>query len=329
MDHGGLNRDGSVRRFAGDNPFPINLIHVNADEISRFREERGPEYFAERLNIGFWAWELASFPEEWRGSFDVLDEVWVPSCFTLDAVSRVSPIPVIRMPHAVTPPARPTRPVRTRDRLGIPPRSCVFFFMFDFHSVMARKNPLGLVEAFRKAFAPDDDAFLLLKSAHSETCPEEREMLGRALEGLRARWLEEVLPPEEIGELLQLCDCYVSLHRSEGFGLTLAEAMAIAKPVIATAYSGNMDFMTPTNSFFVGYRELELERDYGPYRRGAVWAEPDLDGAARWMRHVYRERDHAGQVGRLAAEDVARELSPEVVGGLFATRLARSLRGRT
>ena len=112
------------------------------------------------------------------------------------------------------------------------------------------------------------------------------EALQEAAAGANVRILDQVLSRADIDALLELSDCYVSLHRSEGFGLTIAEAMSLAKPVIATAYSGNMDFMTLSNSFPVNYRLTAIERDYGPYRQGWPWADPDLEHAAALMRHV-------------------------------------------
>ena len=119
------------------------------------------------------------------------------------------------------------------------------------------------------------------------------------------------------------CDCYISLHRAEGFGLTMAEAMAMEKPVIATGYSGNMDFMTAENSFLVNHKLVPIAKDHGPYKRGFIWAEPDLEHAAELMRHVYEHREPARKVGMLARRDILATLTPEVVAGRLKAQLDR------
>jgi glycosyltransferase involved in cell wall biosynthesis len=128
-----------------------------------------------------------------------------------------------------------------------------------------------------------------------------------------------------VNTLYYLCDCYVSLHRSEGFGLTPAEAMCAGKPVIATAYGGNVDFMTSENSYLAKYKLIEIDRDYHPYLKGFVWADPDLDHAAELMRHVYENREEAKNIGRKAREDVLRLLHPRIVGDLIKQRLLTAL----
>ena len=133
--------------------------------------------------------------------------------------------------------------------------------------------------------------------------------------------MREILPREGIDGLVQLCDCYVSLHRSEGFGLTMGEAMSHGKPVIATGYSGNMDFMTAANSLAVRHRLIELDRDHGPYERGSEWADPDEEHAAELMRWVYEHRDRAAAIGARAREDIRQQLAPETVGAQVRARL--------
>jgi len=244
---------------------------------------------------------LSEFPVEWQISFKYLDEVWVPSKFVLDSISRVSPIPVVCIPHSVKVTPEDLKMPKNHVAFGISPEYYVFLFVFDFHSFMARKNPLGLIKAFKKAFSTKDKAVLILKCSHAESCPEEFYQMEQLARGHNIRIINKVLESEEIKTLFAAADCYVSLHRSEGFGLTMAEAMALGKPVIATAYSGNMDFMTPSNSYLVKYSLTEIDRDYGPYKKGMVWAEPDIDDAARLMRYVYENQDEARCVGAIAA----------------------------
>ena len=145
--------------------------------------------------------------------------------------------------------------------------------------------------------------------------------MREAARGANVRILDEVMRRDEVDQLMADCNAYVSLHRSEGFGLTLAEAMTHGKPVIATGHGGNTDFMTADNSYLVPYRLVELARDVGPYRKDWHWAEPDVDHAAALMRHVYERRDLAREVGERGRLDVERQLDPGRVGRLIRERL--------
>ncbi len=318
------NNDTQFTRFSPGNPYPINLIHVNASQVPTFVRDKGVDYFRGHYNIGYWMWELSTFPPRWVSCFDPFDEVWVPSTFTLDAVSRVSPVPVVRIPLCVHFPDRDAARAQARDHFGLPATAFIYFFMFDFHSYMARKNPLGLIKAFTQAFSPGDDALLLIKCSHSRWSPRDWRVLTRHAERhARVRLLDAVMPADEVMSLLSAIDCYVSLHRCEGFGLTLAEAMAMGKPVIATGYSGNMDFMTSANGYLVKYALAEVGRDYGPYALGSVWADPDVGDAARLMRFVYEHPDHAARTGRIAEADIRRDFSAAAVGKSCMARLRR------
>jgi len=305
-----------------ENPYDFNLVHLNGDAVPYFTKcTRSP--FWDRFNIGYWAWELPALPPVWCESFRYFDEIWVPSTFCLDAVSRVSPIPVVRVPHSIQTDVV-YEPDCTRSRFGVSPDTFVFLFFFDFHSFIARKNPIGLIEAFRRAFAPGDDALLFIKCARSDWDPPAMARLVDASQGANVQLYDAVISRPALNSLMSICDAYVSLHRSEGFGLTLTEAMNMSKPVIATGYSGNMDFMTLSNSFPVKYRIVEIEEDHGPYTRGCAWAEPDLDHAAELMRYVYIHRDKACEVGARARQDIRSQLHPQTVGRMVRERLLKA-----
>jgi glycosyltransferase involved in cell wall biosynthesis len=319
-DPGSSNQDLTFEHFSFGNPYPINLMHINADALPEFARRKGKAYFANHYNIGYWAWELSEFPKEWNASFQYLDEIWVPSNFTLESVSRSAPIPVVRVPHCLTE-ELPTLAL-DRGHFGLPRDRFIFLFIFDFHSYLERKNPAGVIDAFKKAFHQNDDVLLVFKCSRPEFNPAGFRAIKERAEGIPFQVIDEVLGREEINTLIGLSDCYVSLHRSEGFGLTIAEAMNLEKPVVATAYSGNMDFMTAGNSFPVKYRLVELDQDHGPYKKGNVWAQPDIDHAAEQMRFIYEDRDGAREIGRRARQDVLRQLSPKAVGELVKERLA-------
>ncbi|HET6513709.1 MAG TPA: glycosyltransferase family 4 protein [Thermodesulfovibrionales bacterium] len=303
--------DSTFTSFTDAHPYPINLIHVNADQVPVFHSQKGDSYFRDAYNIGYWVWELSVFPEEWRPHFSYFDEIWTASTFCMESIGSVSPVPVIRVPHCVS---IDTLKDLDRRHFGLDPDSFIFLFMFDFLSFFERKNPLVLLEAFREAFPSNSDALLVLKCSNSYWNPAFMTDLLRASKGLNVRIVDKYLVKDELHSLMSLSDCYVSLHRSEGFGLTLAESMYMGKPVIATAYSGNMDFMTVNNSFPVKYTLIEIEKDTGPYKKGNVWADPDIGHAAEMMDFVYRNREIAAQIGQTASRDIRTLYSPSAIG---------------
>src|SRR5919112_3353424 len=300
--------------------FPVNLICVNADMLPTFAERAGPGFFFDRYSIGLWWWEIDKFPERFHQAFDHLEEVWVGSHFVADAISAASPIPVVKVTMPVSMPR-----IEEFDRadLGLP-EGFVFLFVFDYHSVFERKNPLALVEAFAQAFPEGSGASLVLKCINSEHHQGEHERLTEAAKGHRdIHVIDRYVTAAEKNAMFAGCDCYVSLHRSEGFGNTLAEAMYLGKPVIATGYSGNMEFMTPQNSYPVDYTLKPIGDDAGPYPATGEWAEPDVGNAARLMRHVFENQGEASERGLRAAEDLRQNHSAEAAGRAMADRIRR------
>jgi glycosyltransferase involved in cell wall biosynthesis len=313
-----------ARAFVDDNPHPFNLVHLNADNMGWFADGRGRRYFKSRYTIGYWFWELAAFREEWVPFFDYVDEVWAASDFVREAYAVWSPVPVVRMPLPVVPPSFVPR---SRAHFRLPEDATVFLYVFDVSSQTERKNPAGAIEAFRRAGFRHDQAALVLKFTNAEYDREAVRALRARAEGLNVVFLDGYMDRAELWALLAAADCYFSPHRSEGFGLTILEAMSLGKPVIATAYSGNLDFMTTHNSFPLAYRLTTLERDYGPYMRGASWADPDLDDAARLLRSIVDDPAHGRSRGDAARRQLADERSPAATGAVVRARLEAIRRG--
>jgi glycosyltransferase involved in cell wall biosynthesis len=301
-----------------DAQFPVNLICVNADMLPDFANRAGERFFAGRYSIGLWFWEVSRFRSEWQSSFELLDEVWAPTAHVADALAPVSPIPVVPMRIPVEmPPIVP----RSRADLGAP-EGFFFLFSFDYLSVFERKNPLAVVEAFTSAFVPGEGPSLVLKCINAERDPANHDrLLAAAGEHPDVHVIDRYLTPSDKNTLTASCDCYVSLHRSEGFGLTMAEAMYVGKPVIATGYSGNLDFMTAENGLLVDYELVPIGPGSPPYPAEGEWADPSVEHAAALMRLVFDDPAAAAALGARAAQDIRRSHSPGTAGELMRSRL--------
>jgi glycosyltransferase involved in cell wall biosynthesis len=301
------------------NPFLTNLLTINADELPTYVPKHR-QHMQGHFNIGYWAWEVPEFPEEWASSFGYVDEVWTPSRFTRDAVAARSPVPVMVVPHSMDT-SLFHEGVADRGKFGLDPTVFVFLFFFDFDSYLDRKNPLGLIQAYKNAFGSRQDVQLLIKSVHGAGHGEGLSVMQKACNGSNIRILDCNLTKEDKHELMRTADCYISLHRSEGFGLTLAEAMLCGKPVIATGYSGNLDFMSDEDSFLVPYKLITIERACGPYKAGFHWADPDVDYAADVMRQIERQREAGVRVGLNARAKIRQLLHPKTIAQSVRSRL--------
>jgi hypothetical protein len=275
--------------------------------------------------VGLWWWEVPSFPSRFLRAFDDVEEVWVGSRFVADVLAAVAPVPVVRM---ALPVARPRPAPLDRAALGLP-GGFAFGFVFDYASVVERKNPVGLIDAFRRAFPPGDNdgPALVLKTIGGDRHPDAHgAVLAAAAGHPRIHVIDRHLAPAEKDALIGHLDCYVSLHRSEGFGLTLAEAALLGVPVIATDYGGTRDFLTPFNASLVDYRMVPIGPGHEPYPAEGEWAEPDLDQAAALMREIRSVPDTAQARAARATADVERAHSPAAAGAAMAERVARVLR---
>lgn len=311
--------DPTAAATPGGRPFDTSILCVNAD-LAPSVAASVPEVLDRTYRIGMWYWEVEEFPASQHGGFSVVDEVWVATDFVRQAIEPHSPVPV----RTITPPLPQRRVLPAgvdRARLGLPD-GFVFLFVFDYLSTFERKNPLGLVEAFTRAFAPGEGPSLVLKSINADQRPAHAEHLRLAVaDRPDVHLLESYLEADERDALVEACDCYVSLHRAEGLGLTIAEAMAYGKPVVATDYSGNLQFMTEQNSYLVPWRRAQVPPGAEPYPAGSVWAEPDIAAAAAILRQVVDDPAAAGARGARAAQDIATLHSADAAGRAVARRL--------
>jgi glycosyltransferase involved in cell wall biosynthesis len=299
---------------------PVKVLHVNADQIPIVHRALGKGFFGKgSYTIGFWVWELAELPDAYLDSFAFLDEVWVPSRFVQDAVSLKSPVPVVHMPYPIDFEVGALPP---RARFGLPDDKFLFLVMYDLRSYQVRKNPDGAIAAFQRACAGRGDVGLVVKVTGAASHPVElAELRARLAEVPGAVLIEHSLSRQEIYELEALCDAYLSLHRSEGWGMNLSESMLLGKPVVATAWSGNLDFMTAENSCLVDFELRPLTEDVGPYRKGQLWAEPDVEHAAAHIRRLLDDAELRRRLGERARRTIRERYSHRALGERYRQRL--------
>jgi glycosyltransferase involved in cell wall biosynthesis len=281
------------------------IVHLNPPHLPLGLAFIGRRRMRRRRIVGYWAWELEALPRSWRRGFRYVHEVWVPSEFVARAIRRETDLPVRVVPHPVT---EPPASRLSRSDFGLPIDAFVALTMLDIGSGYARKNPLAAITAFRQAFGDDPGALLVLKVAGTERARWAMRELERAIGGAgNIRLLQGALSREDHGALLRSADVILSLHRSEGFGLVLAEAMRLGLPAVATAWSGNMQFMTEGNSALIDCRLLPVQDPQGIYREtGALWAEPDVAHAAFWLRKLKAEPELRHRLGEAARADAER-----------------------
>jgi len=308
--------DASVTSFSQDAPYETSIFFVNPDQTESVRG--GARSSASKHNIGVWTWDLEELPRQWDQAFAAYDEIWVPSSFCQAAIAARSPVPVVRIPYCVKP-ANGSH--NTRLDFGIDPDRFVFLSVFDLRSGIGRKNPLAAMQAFQQAFAAQPDCELIVKVNHANSNPRELRRLRAEASRYHVRVIEDTFRHGDVEALIRCADCIVSLHRAEGFGLVLAEAMLFEKPVIATGYSGNLDFTTPSTAFLVSYDLQPVGPENPPYPEHCFWANPRIDDAANQMRIVYENDFLRAQRARAGRTLIEAKFSCEAVGAAMDARL--------
>ena len=298
----------------------VTLLHVAPQPIlDHFYPLAGLFQKPDVSRVAVWYWELESAPAAWKTYARYLEEIWAPTQFIARALEPIMPGSVVWMPPGVQLGEFTTQP---RSRFGIPDDEFLFLNLFDMSSGVERKNPYGAIEAFRKSFRPEEPARLVLKVSRATFNRDRWQELQEAARAAgRVTLIDTVLSRSDTLALMNCADAYISLHRSEGFGLTLAESMLLGKPVVATAYSGNMDFMTPENSYPVQYEIKVIDDDLPNYERGMRWAEPSTSHAAAQLRAIFDDRTQARAKGERARVEVGKLLDPRAAGERMLARL--------
>lgn len=264
----------------------VVISHINPPELMRWVRETEGLLIGGRRHIGYWAWELEDAPSEWAPAFDLVDEVWTPSAFAAEALRKIAP-PRVKVTPLPYPLYLNPRPDADRARFDLPDDTVVVLMAFDLRSTAQRKNPYAALRAFQKAHVQAGrQALLVCKVVGSDLYPE-------ALAALAAdvatdptiRLMTDSLSAEDMAVLTASCDIVLSLHRSEGYGLLLAEAIWLGKPTLATGWSANVEFMDPASSQLVDYALIPVEGDGAIYQVGR-WADADVDDAARKLARM-------------------------------------------
>lgn len=317
---GSKNRHEYPFPLSGHGHHDITLFSVNADQVEPVRKQFSPSFFNDSYVIGQWFWEIEKFPRIFDNAFSLVDEVWVATKYMQTALLASHPSASIHlMPLPLIAPVTNKDIQKTDFDLE---ERFTFLFSFDMNSVFERKNPLGLVNAFCIAFAHQEGPVLIIKiiNGHSNLNGLEK-LYWACRHRTDIKIIDEYFDSITMGSLMAVCDSYVSLHRAEGLGLTMANAMCLGKPVIATAYSGNMDFMSEKTAYLIPWTPVKIGAGNLPYPEDASWAEPDLTVAAHAMRHIVSFPHEAIIRGSNARSDLEKRFSPKITGKKMNERL--------
>jgi len=302
----------------------FNVLCLNPEQLVPYLASDAAPRRHGRVSVAVWTWEVDVLPPGWTEATRAVSEVWACSEFTAGLIRAATGADVVAMP----PPLAPSGPAR-RAPLPAPPPGFRVLVIFDYLSTIERKNPLGAIAAYRRCFGPRDGAQLVIKTMNGVHRPERRREVEGAADRSDIVLLDGTISGAERDALVASCDCLLSLHRSEGFGLALAEAIAAGKPVVATAYGGNVEFMPPECSYLVRYELTRVGGGCEHYPPEAHWAEPDIDHAAAQLRAVFEGRGGPHRRADDAQRHVLALLAPERIGRLIHDRLCalRELQG--
>ena len=304
-----LDRDRPGHDLAETPAGGVWLAVCNPPEAVHFMTHATHPVFERRYRIGYWAWELAELPPDWVEALRLFHEVWAGSPFVAEAIARAAAGTDVKVRMIPYPLPEMAGARADRERFGWRPGELAVLCMFDVNSTAARKNPMGAVDAFQRAFRPEEAGVRLVVKANARGG--DPSLVPAALRDRLEGWpnitlLIAELSDAEADALLASADVFVSLHRSEGFGLSIAQSMVLGRAVIATAWSGNADFQrggvveTP-------YELVPVRDPSGRYEvAGQVWAEPDVEAAAQALRRFADHREEAeawGARGRAVIAD--------------------------
>jgi glycosyltransferase involved in cell wall biosynthesis len=308
-------------RYDLKRPYRVNVIEMAADQVPGMFASIGRWKTDHSYNILRTYWELPLAPSEWSSMLKGIHELWVPNEFVRNAFHKIFDGPIM-----VVPPCVEIEMANEfgRERFDMECDRFYFIFSFDYFSLPSRKNPLGVLRAFQSAFPNlSERVGLLIKSTSaSDHYPDIKSaILEAARHDQRIKVIDRTFSRDEMLSLMRQSDCYISLHRSEGFGLGMAEAMAFGKPVIGTDYSGSTDFLSDRTGFPVSFTLRPLQPGEYIYSDGQSWAEPDEAAAAEAMQHVFYDRQECQRRAAAGKAFVEARYGRKNVGRIAARRL--------
>ena len=303
-----------------DIKYGINIFHINPHEFAISFVQLGKKIWDSHYNIAFWLWELEEFPDEWLPCLNCVDEIWTPSEFTSASIRKKTNKPVITIPYHIE---LKTDINISREDFGLPKDEFLFLMMYDQGSMTERKNPMAVIRAYKQAFTDKDEKAGLVIKVNNCT-EEELQFLKSQMDDYhRVYFITETLSREQVNGLIACVDAVVSLHRAEGFGLVLAEAMLLGTPVIATNWSSNTEFMTTDVSCLVDYKLIELQEDLWMFKKGNRWADADVSQAAEYMRKLYDDPEYGMQMAQRAKKHITECLSMQRAVSLINAQVER------
>lgn len=316
------DNDNTFTKFAEKAEYPINLIQISpSEEVFNFFSHFDFSFFQGKYNILYMAWESETIPESYIAHINLFDEIWTPSEYCKKCIEKYVSLPVIVIPHPVQfplnePEDKSVEDIFDEDKFN-------FLFIFDYNSSLERKNVLNLIKAFRKTFdTTENNAFLTIKTSLSTRFSKEKKQILDAIgSSEKIKIVEKIFDKNSLNNLINHCDCYISLHRAEGFGLTMAEAMFLGKPVIATGYSGNLEFMNSENSFLVHAQKVNSQSAVINYDSNTIWSEPDLQQAEEYLKIVFSNKELLTSTALKGYVTVHEKLSFQHIGQLIKQRL--------
>ncbi|WMC91697.1 glycosyltransferase family 4 protein [Kineothrix sp. MB12-C1] len=311
--HGNLehNDNAWAHKLVENVKYDVNIIHWIPETWAADYNEADNSLFDYRYNIAYWLWELEDFPDRWLPGIQTVDEIWTPSEFISNSIRKKTDKPVITIPYAIE---VKKEGYLDRKYFSLPEDKLLFLTMYDFISISERKNPEAVIDAYMKAFpvgdfhVENDTVGIVIKVNHAE---EKKlvELKDKLKNYKNVYFITKNLTRLEVDSLLNMCDILVSLHRSEGFGLPLAEAMALGKPVIATNWSASIEFMNEENACLVDYKLIKLKKTIGPYEKGNYWADADTSHAAYYMKKLWEDKEYRELIGKDAENHVKEHLT--------------------
>lgn len=316
--------DTTFNDYTLEAPYSINLILLGPTEGKRVLfQYKDTEIFNSKYNIFYLNWESEHFPVEYINNLGIYDEIWVPAQYCKDILKKYFRKKISVVPYPIE--IILEEKIDEKALAFFNKNSFNFLFIFDYNSTLERKNTLNLINAFQLAFEENDlSVSLTIKTSRSNSFKEERKSILEKIGNYKNIFIvEEIFEKNTLHNIINACDSYISLHRSEGFGLTMAEAMYFSKPVIATGYSGNLEFMNDDNSFLVNYEITKIEYDITNYEKNTIWSNPDVKHAAELMRLVKSNSELVKIKAYNGNKTILNKMSNETIGKLIEEKIEK------